>query len=256
MMLSLLNRSNNQGDEFCIPVGERVYAIGDIHGRVDLLDRLLVGIRADLKSFSGVRVRLVFLGDYIDRGPNSRKTIDRLLELRERYPDSRFLLGNHEEAMLNFLDDPKSGNAWLDFGGVETLNSYGVGTPTPRSSIAALEKARDELEEAVPEEHLDFLDELELSTSIGDYFFAHAGVRPGVALEEQDRSDLLWIREEFLGSDWAPGKIVVHGHTPDEKPLLGRWRIGIDTGAYATGKLTCVALEGATRRFLSTRTRF
>ncbi|MGF1453926.1 MAG: metallophosphoesterase family protein [Alphaproteobacteria bacterium] len=255
-MLSLLNRSNNQGKPDCaVPEGERIYAVGDIHGRVDLLSRLMWGIEADMRSFTGERMRLVFLGDYVDRGPKSRETLDKLLEIKDRYEHATFILGNHEEAMLNFLQDPKGGDVWLDFGGLETLDSYGVAPPNPRSSPLALESARDALQGAVPEAHIEFLEELEVSATYGDYFFVHAGVRPGIALESQDRNDLLWIREEFLSSDWSPGKIIVHGHTPGEKPALSRWRIGVDTGAYATGRLTSVVLEGTTRRFLSTRSR-
>ncbi len=254
-MLSLLNRSSQQGKECCAPEGERIYAIGDLHGRVDLLDRLLAGIEADLRTFDGERTRLVFLGDYVDRGPRSKETLDRLIEIKSRYEHTSFILGNHEDAMLSFLQDPIIGEVWLDFGGIETLDSYGVAPPSPRSSPVALRSARDALEGAIPEGHLDFLEDLELSASFGDYFFVHAGVRPGIALEAQERSDMLWIREEFLSSDWSPGKIVVHGHTPAEKPALARWRIGVDTGAYATGRLTSVVLEGSSRRFLSTRSR-
>lgn len=255
-MLSLLGRSNNQANQECAaPEGDRIYAIGDIHGRVDLLSRLMWGIEVDMRSFAGDRMRLVFLGDYVDRGPKSKETLDKLLEIKERYEHVDFILGNHEEAMLNFLQDPKSGEVWLDFGGLETLDSYGVAPPSPRSSPVALESARDALEGAVPHAHIDFLEDLAVCVTHGDYFFVHAGVRPGIALESQDRSDMLWIREEFLSSDWSPGKIIVHGHTPGEKPALARWRIGVDTGAYATGRLTCVVLEGTTRRFLSTRSR-
>ncbi len=254
-MLDLLSKPFQQGRETSAPEGERLYAIGDIHGRVDLLDRLMAGIERDMRSFDGERIRLIFLGDYVDRGPTSRQTVDRLLEIKKAYPHVRFIMGNHEEALLNFIHDPSGGEAWLDFGGVETLDSYGIPLPTPRSSPAALEAARDALEQALPIRHLRFFETLSLSVCYGDYFFVHAGVRPGIALDAQDRADLLWIRDEFLTADWAPGKVIVHGHTPGERPQLARWRIGVDTGAYATGRLTAVVLEGTTRRFLSTRKR-
>ncbi len=237
------------------PPGERIYAIGDVHGRADLLRRLLNGIRKDMARADGALCRVIFLGDYVDRGPQSKETLDILSVLPDHFEHVHFLKGNHEEAMLNFLDDPFGQEAWLDFGGVETLESYGVAPPMPRQSAEALENTRSGLEMALPETHMAFLEGLNLTLTFGDYFFVHAGVRPGVALEDQVQDDLLWIREEFLSSDWAPGKIIIHGHTPREQPVIGRWRIGVDTGAYATGRLTCVVLEGTGRRFLSTQKR-
>lgn len=254
-MLSRLKMSLSSERVFTAPEGERLYAIGDLHGRVDLLDRLMAGIEQDMTTFEGERLRLIFLGDYVDRGPDSKETLTRLMQIQKKYDHVNFLLGNHEEAMMTFLKDPKDGEAWLDYGGLETLDSYGVSAPSPQSSPQALEKARNELAKKLPKAHKTFLESLRLSVTYGDYFFVHAGVRPGIALDEQQRHDLLWIRDEFLTSDWSPGKIVVHGHTPGERPQLARWRIGVDTGAYATGRLTCIVLENDTKRFLSTRKR-
>jgi serine/threonine protein phosphatase 1 len=163
-----------------------------------------------------------------------------------------FLKGNHDAALLNFLRDPESYQAWRNYGAPETLLSYGVRPPL-FASPADFVRARDELAEKLPEDHLRFFNDLELSVSIDDYFFAHAGARPGIDLEEQFEEDLMWIRDDFLSSRHDFGKIVVHGHTP--QPVASRHsnRIGVDTGAYATGILSCVVLEGETQRFLQAR---
>jgi serine/threonine protein phosphatase 1 len=237
-----------------IPPGHAVYAVGDIHGRADLLETLLRRIAAESEHRPDDATRsLIFLGDYIDRGALSYSVVERLLQDPLPGFTTVRLLGNHEEAMLEFLEGRSDGRDWLSFGGLETLLSYGVpirGFPDTAQRAAAL---RDGLREAVPHAHLDFLRTCTLHHTIGDYVFVHAGVRPGVALEEQSRADLLWIRDDFLRDrSPLPGKVVVHGHTISDLPQDLGHRINIDTGAFASGRLTCLALRGARRQFIST----
>ncbi len=229
----------------------RVYVIGDIHGRSDLLDRIVDEIERDIDKNPAAESVTVTLGDYVDRGPDSRGVLDRLA--RNPFPTKYIALkGNHEELFEAFLSDPTIAAGWRRLGGLETLYSYGV-------SVASLmlgkgfDQASRAFRQAVPEEHLRFLTSLELSISVGEYFLCHAGVRPGVPLEHQRAEDLLWIRDEFLSSKSSFGKVVVHGHTPIESPEVLPNRINIDTGAYMTGRLTCLVLERASRRFLSTQ---
>jgi Calcineurin-like phosphoesterase len=225
---------------------ERIYAIGDIHGRLDLLNRAIAAIRRDVQKH-GPAALTVTLGDYIDRGPQSCGVLDRLIE--NPFPTSYVALkGNHETMLEAFLADPTTGPYWRQQGGLETLHSYGI--HLRGLTDANFAKARDQLRVALPVAHVDFLSALKMSLSRGKYFFCHAGVRPGVPLDRQSEDDLLWIRDEFLGSDMDFGKIVVHGHTPVPKPEVLPNRIGIDTGAFATGRLTCVALSGGAPRFL------
>ncbi|MEM6538420.1 MAG: metallophosphoesterase family protein [Pseudomonadota bacterium] len=227
--------------------GVRIYAIGDIHGRLDLLEALLTKIEAEETDS---KKRLVFLGDYIDRGPESRGVIDLLIAEQNKRPDTVFLKGNHEQALLDFLDDPMAGDAWLDWGGEETVVSYVVDYAPTRPPQAVADTLKDRL----PETHIRFLEGLDTSYTNGDYFFVHAGVLPGVPLEEQSAKDLLWIRREFheTPKDKRPSKVIVHGHHPTDQPLDAGWRIGVDTGAVWTDKLTAVVLEGQDRRFVST----
>jgi len=227
----------------------RTYVIGDIHGRSDLLDKMVAEIKRDLKESPASDGLTVTLGDYVDRGPDSRGVLDRLTS--NPFPTRYIALkGNHEAMFEAFLHDPSVASQWRRFGGLETLHSYGV--PVKAVMIGqGFEEASSALRQAVPEEHLRFLASLKLSVSVGDYFLCHAGVRPGLPLEQQSAEDLLWIREEFLNSKMTFGKIVVHGHTPTASPEVMPARINIDTGAFATGRLTCLVLEGSSRRFLS-----
>ena len=242
-------RRKPKGEPRAVPADHRVYAIGDIHGRRDLLDELLDKIKTDSEG-SQQTVTLVFVGDYVDRGPDSKGVIDRLLSLPAPF-QGKFLRGNHDQALLDFLADPMTYEIWCDYGPDETLTSYGV--PPPRDhSLPTLRRARDWLAGALPADHLHFFRALPLSWEFGDYFFAHAGVRPGAPLNEQKEDDLLWIRDEFLTSSEDFGKVVVHGHTPTDSPVKKVNRIGIDTGAYLTGRLTAVVLDGQTQRFLQT----
>lgn len=227
----------------------RIYAVGDVHGRADLLDQLLETIVRDSESAQST-CSLVFVGDYVDRGSDSRGVIDRLLHPLEGF-ETHYLRGNHEQAMLDFLENPSSYRSWRRFGAGETLQSYDIEPPADNDEAAAI-AARDELAERLPAAHLEFLRNLGSFVQIGDYHFVHAGVRPGVPLEEQSLEDMMWIRDEFLNSEENFGKIVVHGHTPTERPVCRSNRIGIDTGAFATNCLTAVVLDGVGARFLST----
>jgi serine/threonine protein phosphatase 1 len=232
-----------------------VVAVGDIHGRLDLLDSLLDQILEEIVGVDGaIRPMLIFVGDYVDRGPASKGVIDRIIDLGRR-PDLEVqaLKGNHEEALLAFLEDPGFGVMWCEQGGAQTLASYGVAAPRLASDDKGWEAARAAFDRALPIEHKKFLATLDLTATVGDYVFVHAGLRPGVPLAAQSEHDLLWIRQDFL---YAPGpfeKVVVHGHTPETEPFLGLLRIGIDTGAYATGVLTAVVLRGTERSLMQSR---
>ena len=236
-----------------VPEGRRVYAVGDIHGRADLLERLLLDIHKDALGGSfRDRPILVFLGDYIDRGFQSKDVIDLLLGDLVSPFETYFLKGNHEAAMLQFLAEPEIGPRWAEFGGAETLVSYGVRPPRMRTSKEEWAIASEELNRVLPPEHLDFLLRLQLSVRIGDYLFVHAGVRPGVDLAEQSENDLLWIREEFLNDKRPLEAVVVHGHTPAPRPHRDSRRVGIDTGAYLSGRLTAARFEHDSVDFMST----
>jgi len=227
----------------------RLYVIGDIHGRLDLLDQLIDAIQRDVVAH-GSGALTVTLGDYIDRGPSSRGVVDRLVD--NPFPTRLVALkGNHEALLEAFLINPAVGKHWRRLGGPETLYSYGVpvGVLMVGKDYA---EATDRLRAAIPADHRSFLQSLKTSLSYGKYFLCHAGVRPGVPLESQQEEDLLWIRDEFLNSKMDFGKIVVHGHTPRPEPEVLPNRINIDTGAFATGRLTCVVLEGDSLRFLVT----
>jgi len=241
-----------RGDAPKIPDGQRVYAVGDIHGRDDLLASLLSTIRAHAAMDSGQNC-LVFLGDYVDRGPASRAVLERLAGLDLKGWECVFLRGNHDQAVLDFLDDPGVYRVWRGFGAAETLLSYGV-RPPRFDDETAFARTRDEFVEACPPRHIEFLRNLRYFYQCGDYVFVHAGLRPGVALDRQSPEDMMWIRDDFLASDRDHGSVVVHGHTPAPAPVRRFNRIGIDTGAYATGLLTAVILEGAQCAFLTADT--
>lgn len=238
----------NKGSAPRVPDGVSIYAIGDVHGRSDLLDRAFSRIDADLATNPPRRAIQVFLGDYIDRGPDSFGVLDRLIN-RGQTHEVVCLKGNHELFLLEFLRDPSMLKHWRQYGGLDTLMSYGV-APQFNASEAELEALADRLFQAMPVRQRDFLSGLTTSFSCGDYFFVHAGVRPRVPLDQQREQDLLWIRDEFLQSEQDFGKIIVHGHTPVDEPDVRANRINIDTGAYATGRLTCLILERDKRWFI------
>lgn len=237
----------------CVPEGTRVYAVGDIHGREDLLRQLHDLIRADADNgTSEVRRVVVYLGDYIDRGFHSREVIDLLLEDPLDGFESVYLKGNHEEQFLEFLNHVGAGRLWLEIGGDAMLHSYGVAIPKDLSPDSRLPHLQESIRNSLPEKHLDFLSRLEMHLEIGDYYFVHAGVNPYEPLNRQVAEDMLWIREDFIFSEANYGMIVVHGHTVTDSPDIQDNRIGIDTGAYLSNNLTCLVLEGSSKRFLTT----
>ncbi len=245
--------SPNVPEESATPVGTAVYAVGDIHGRVDLLAELHRRIETDAAERNAERRVLVYLGDYVDRGADSAAVIDLILDQPPRGFEVVTLMGNHERLMLEFLDNVRHGPLWLRNGGDATLQSYGVATDAAGYLDAKpLLNMQMALIERLPARHLGFLQGLRLKHGEGDYFFAHAGIRPGVPLDEQREEDLIWIRDLFLNSKADHGRVVVHGHTIRPEPEFHPNRIGIDTGAYFTGHLTCLALEGTKRRIIST----
>ncbi len=253
-----------------VPGGIRLYAIGDIHGRLDLLDRLMDLIEHDNSNRDVARTILIFLGDYVDRGPDSKGVVDRLISGRGRrnllLRDRRsappppfnflFLKGNHEHLLLSFLYNPAFGGIWLQHGGGPTLLSYGVEEEVVEAATAGGEpeliKAAEIFRTLLPDDHLRFYKALELFYRRGSYFFVHAGVNPRLPLESQSEEDLLWIREAFLSWPHNFGAVIVHGHSALRSPRNLPTRIGIDTYAVKTGKLTAVGLEGIQRWFLST----
>jgi len=234
-----------------VPAGSRIYAIGDVHGRADLLERLRTMIVEDAQAHPIARKVVVYLGDYVDRGPDSRGVIDMLAGRTLPGFESVFLKGNHEDSLLQFLTDPGIAPAWMAYGGEATLYSYGVRPPDSRKVEDVL-GAQKAFGQALSPEHLAFLRALELVHVEGGYAFVHAGFRANVPIEFQDPQDMMWIRDEFLFSEADFGKVAVHGHTITDRPEIRRNRIGIDTGAFATGTLTCLVLEGTERRFLAT----
>jgi serine/threonine protein phosphatase 1 len=226
-----------------LPDGIRIYAIGDIHGRSDLLKEIFTAIDADTARSPTSRPIEVFLGDYIDRGPQSAQTLDLLID-RSHRRETVFLKGNHEVFLLEALRDPKKLEDWRQFGGLQTLMSYDIQPPL-NPDTAEQADLINALIKVMPASHLQFLQDLKPSFLCGDFFFVHAGVRPGIPLNEQQENDLLWIRNEFLNSRENFGKFIVHGHTPVPEPDIRPNRINIDTGAYATGKLTLLSIQGS-----------
>ena len=232
--------------------GFRAYGVGDIHGRLDLLDELLAKIEADLKKRPARKVLLVFVGDLIDRGPSSAQVIERLRTYRRDGVQTMFLLGNHEEVLLRVVHgEAELIEKWCSFGGTECLQSYGV--ETARLATLPPDEALDVVRKAIPKTHIEFLESFHDSCRFGDYLFVHAGIRPGVEIEQQKQSDLRWIREAFLFDDTDHGFVVVHGHTISETAEVHDNRIAIDTGAYRSDVLTAVAIERDQTWFLDTR---
>ena len=232
--------------------GYRAYAIGDVHGRLDLLERLLARIHAELERDKPAKTLLIFVGDLIDRGPSSAEVIERLRTYRHQGVQPVFLLGNHEEVLLRILAGDSALIAkWRWFGGSECLESYGV--EPARLAHLTDDEALDVVRAAVPKRHVEFLESFADSCRFGDYLFVHAGIRPGIELEQQSQADLRWIREPFLFDESDHGFMVVHGHTIAEEVEERSNRIGIDTGAYRTGVLSALAIDGSERWFLDTR---
>lgn len=234
-----------------VPDGTVVWAVGDIHGRLDLLQPLVEAIAADLQASAATRKVVIFLGDYIDRGPDSRGVLQLLADLKGApHVEWRFLKGNHEQAMLGFLDDPSTGPRWCEYGGDNALRSYGLRAPDLAHRTEAWARVAADLRHKLTARETAFLETLELSLTIGGYFFSHAGAKPGVTLDRQSPEDLMWIRQPFLRSPTAFERMVVHGHTPTSRVHADHRRIGIDTKAYDSGVLSALRLEGSERSFL------
>jgi serine/threonine protein phosphatase 1 len=237
--------------QWSLAEGRRVYAVGDIHGRRDLLDALLAQIDEDDAARGPAETVIIFLGDLVDRGPDSAGVVDRLLAFAKERPSARFLMGNHDEVFLKAAEgDPRATRYFVRIGGEPTILSYGIDPEEYRA--LDYEALAERFAAIVPKEHVDFVSSFEQSIAIDDYLFVHAGVRPGVPLDAQDETDLRWIREHFLGHSGDYGKCIVHGHTISDAIEARPNRIGIDTGAYMTGRLTALGLEGSERWSLST----
>jgi serine/threonine protein phosphatase 1 len=233
--------------------GWRAYVVGDLHGRLDLLELLLEKIHDEIDRRPARKVLLVFVGDLIDRGPNSAQVVERLRTYRHPKVQTVFLLGNHEEVLLRILGGEADLIAkWRSFGGTECLNSYGVDA----SELSGLEDddALALIRKAIPKKHVEFLESFDDSCRFGDYLIVHAGIRPGVEFDQQRQSDLRWIREPFLFDETDHGFVVVHGHTIRPEVEVRPNRIGIDTGAYRSGVLTALAIEASGSWLLDTRT--
>ena len=238
--------------DFAVPDGRRVYAIGDIHGRDDLFAQLIAAIRADHAARGPAEATIILLGDLVDRGPQSAEVIDRAIALRDEFPDTRLLIGNHEECFLASLTgDVRRLRYFMRIGGEATVRSYW--NDDKSLADASFEDVAQRLPALVPAAHVDFLGQGEDMVAIGDYLFVHAGIRPGVPLERQSLADLRWIRDEFLDNLGDHGKMVVHGHSITAEPDEQANRIGIDLGAFRSGILGAVGLEGHRRWFLFAR---
>lgn len=235
---------------FAVPEDVRVYAIGDIHGRAALLQEMLEVISEDAAQHPAGQVVEIFLGDYIDRGFHSRAVIEQLLAPSARGHHRIFLKGNHEEALLTFLEDPQKLREWGNYGGFATLASYGVDLPVSMSpeKITIL---RDAFGRALPPEHLHFFRQLQHFYMLGDYFFVHAGVRPQVALSEQRPRDYLWIREPFLSHEGYFERYIVHGHSPLTKAEVRHNRANLDISNAPQNSLCCLVLQGQERSTLT-----
>ncbi|MCL6697358.1 metallophosphoesterase [Sphingomonas sp. NSE70-1] len=247
----MLGWRSKEGGRARTPRGRRAYAIGDVHGRLDLLDQLLLQIEQDIDRRPTRKAALIFLGDLIDRGADSRGVIERLRNYRHSTLKPYFLAGNHEEVLLRLLQGERGIlTSWLKYGGAQCLASYGldVGQLDIRNEHATLSAIRG----IIPNSHVEFISGFGDTLRFGDYLFVHAGIRPGIDLELQSQSDLRWIRSPFLEDKSDHGMIVVHGHTISNDVEVEHNRIGIDTGAYRTGRLSALAVEGEDRWFLDT----
>jgi serine/threonine protein phosphatase 1 len=247
----IFNREDGGTRQHAISKGERIYAVGDIHGRLDLLDRLLRSVEEDSCRRASATTRLVFLGDLVNRGAESKGVVERLLAISESETESIFLKGNHEEILVGaYRGDRRLAGLLHRVGGRETLMSYGV---SPEEyDHADLGELTRLMQAHIPETHMRFLDRFRKWYVNGDYLFVHAGIRPGLPLEQQKESDLRWIRREFIESKQDHGRMIIHGHSICEEIDEQSNRIGIDTGAYASGRLTAIGLEATERWYLRT----
>ncbi|MER9920646.1 MULTISPECIES: metallophosphoesterase family protein [unclassified Mesorhizobium] len=236
------------------PDGMRLYAIGDVHGRLDLLAAMHRRIESELEYKPTSDWRVIHLGDYVDRGPESKGVIDFLIEAQKRNPRHLMLAGNHDIGFLDFLDEPDPEGLFIRYGGVQTAQSYGVdlaGHASWFGKAEALRRGHQALVNAVPQVHVDFLRSLQLSLISGDFFFCHAGVRPDVPLESQSPQDLVWIRDVFHNHPGLYPKVIVHGHTPVPEAEVMPNRVNVDTLAWQSGMLSALAVDGADKRILT-----
>lgn len=238
------------------PAGMRLYAIGDVHGRLDLLAAMHQRIKAEIEQEAPADWRIIHLGDYVDRGPDSKGVIDFLIEARERDRRHVVLAGNHDVGFLDFLKVPNPEGLFIRFGGIQTAQSYGVEISESTSTWfgkaeAAVRKGHRALVEAVPQSHTDFLRSLAFSETLGDFFFCHAGIRPGIPLERQKPQDLIWIRDVFHDHTGLYPKIVVHGHTPVPEAQVMANRVNVDTLAWRSGMLSALVVDGPAKRILT-----
>ena len=243
--------AKNARVEPALPEDLRIYCIGDVHGRDDLLLEIHEKINEDAGDFSG-QIVIVYIGDFVDRGMYSKEVVEILIGHPFPDFDCIYLRGNHEQTLLDFLQEASVGPAWLSFGGQATLASYGAAVtkiPTRREEFVEIQRS---LREKLPRSHLEFINKTKLSYTAGSYFFVHAGVNPKYSLARQQPEDLMWIRDQFISSNKHYEKIIVHGHTVTDEPELLPNRIGIDTGAYASGRLTCLVLQGEQQRVFQT----
>ncbi|WP_262693203.1 metallophosphoesterase family protein [Kordiimonas aquimaris] len=253
LLKQLFKKEKLPARSYYVPEGELVYAIGDVHGRFDLLEQLIGMMESDWQSRSDIsKCHVVFLGDYVDRGFQSKEVIECLVSIDLDWATVVCLQGNHEAMMFDFIKNPSENEGWLHFGGLATLASYGVRIRENEIGDRDLVRAASEFDDALPESHKSFIKSLPLQHQIGDYLFVHAGLRPEVALTEQDTADMLFIRHEFTESDYDFGVKVVHGHTGVQNPTLKHNRIAVDTTAYATGRLTAAVLVDDKVDFLTT----
>jgi serine/threonine protein phosphatase 1 len=233
----------------CVPEGVVLYAVGDVHGQYHLLESLLAQIQADVEPHNHDRRILLFVGDYVDRGPSSRLVVERVAAGLPAF-ETIALKGNHEQILLDFIADAELWEVYRRLGGIETLVSYGVDRDLLLGSNVAAATVHEAFLAVFPPQHHAFLRSLHLSYDCGDYHFVHAGVRPGVPLDRQTESDQLWIRDQFLtAGDVFDGRIIVHGHTPTREPEKLSFRINVDTGAYMTGRLTAAKFHGTDVQF-------
>lgn len=220
-----------------------VYAVGDVHGCYAELLEAECRILQDASVIDGPKL-IVMLGDYVDRGPSSRRVIEHLMAPLAPGFERVSLCGNHDEAFCQFLDDPSAGRRWLDFGAAATLYSYGVDIDHALHKAGGYAGLQHILARAIPESHYVWLKSLPVMVKVGQFLFVHAGVKPGVALENQTDENLMWIREPFLGRGPELPLTVVHGHTPTDTVTFGKNRIGVDTAAYSSGQLSVVRIAG------------
>ncbi|MDX8439430.1 metallophosphoesterase [Mesorhizobium australafricanum] len=236
------------------PDGMRLYAIGDVHGRHDLLAAMHRHIESELEYAPASDWRIIHLGDYVDRGPDSKSVIDFLIEAKKRDPRNIMLAGNHDIGMLEFLADAEPDGLFMNYGGVQTAQSYGVDLTRDMhwfGKAEAIARGHMALVKAVPRSHVDFLRSLTFSVTFGDFFFCHAGVRPGVPLDHQNQQDLIWIRDAFHDHSGLFSKVIVHGHTPVAEADVQANRVNVDTLAWKSGMLSALAVTGGDKRILT-----